>query len=168
MIYPRGPYNLHAMKEKMPPEGVKDGQTGRVLALDLGDRRIGLAISDPFRHTARPLMTLGRVSRGRDMERIREVITEQEVATIVVGMPLNMDGSRGPRARLTKTFIDRVRGAMRIPVYEWDERLTTVQAERVLIEGKMRRERRRVVIDQVAAVIILQSYLDAKRCDSAG
>ena len=168
MISPRGPYNLPAMKEKTTPEGGTDGQTGRILALDLGDRRIGMAISDPLRHTARPLMTLERVSRGRDMERIREVITEQEVAAIVVGMPLNMDGSRGPRARLTETFIDRVRGAMRISVYEWDERLTTVQAERVLIEGNMRRERRREVIDQVAAVIILQSYLDARRCDSTG
>ncbi len=100
------------------------------------------------------------------MERIREVIAEQEVAMIVVGMPLDMDGTRGPRARMAGLFIDRVRGATRIPVIEWDERLTTVQAERVLIEGNMRRERRREVIDQVAAVIILQSYLDARRCDS--
>ena len=168
MISPGGTYNLRAMKEKTPPEGGTDRQTGRVLALDLGDRRIGMAISDPLRHTARPLMTLERVSRTRDMETIREVIAEQEVAMIVVGMPLSMDGSRGRRARITETFIDRVRGAMRIPVYEWDERLTTVQAERVLIEGNMRRERRREVIDQVAAVIILQSFLDAKRCDSTG
>lgn len=158
------------MKEKASPESEPESEmeekSGRILALDLGDRRIGMAISDPLRHTAGPLMTLERVSRSRDMERIREVIAEQEVATIVVGMPLDMDGTRGPRARMAGLFIDRVRGATRIPVFEWDERLTTVQAERVLIEGNMRRERRREVIDQVAAVIILQSYLDARRCDS--
>lgn len=156
------------MNEKTLPDRGTEGMAGRILALDLGDRRIGMAISDPLRHTASPLMTLERVSRERDMERIRQVIAEQEVATIVVGMPLNMDGSRGSRARQARTFIDRIRGATRMPVFEWDERLTTVQAERTLIEGNMRRERRREVIDQVAAVIILQSYLDARRCNSSG
>jgi putative Holliday junction resolvase len=138
--------------------------SGRILALDLGDRRIGFAISDPLGVAARPLMTLERVSRARDLERIRQLVQEHDVRQIVVGLPLDMDGTRGARALLTETFIGRVRSATGLAVISWDERLTTVQAEKVLIEGDVRRERRRDVIDQVAAVIILQSYLDAKRC----
>ncbi len=133
------------------------------MALDLGDRRIGFAISDPLGVAARALMTLERASRARDLGCIRRLVQKHEVRRIVVGLPLDMDGTHGERARLTEDFIGRVRGATGLAVIAWDERLTTVQAERTLIAGNVRRERRRDVIDQVAAVIILQSYLDAQQ-----
>jgi putative Holliday junction resolvase len=144
-----------------------DGITGRTLALDFGDRRIGMALSDPTGLTARPLMTLTRTTRERDMAAILDVVRSHEVRRIVVGMPLDMSGRRGTRARITESFMDRVRGSVRLPVIPWDERLTTVQAERILLEGDVSRARRRRVIDQVAAVIVLQSYLDARRAGRA-
>jgi putative Holliday junction resolvase len=142
-------------------EGV--GAARRTLALDYGDRRIGMALSDPGGIAAGPLMTLGRTTRERDMRQILEIVRVHEVGRIVVGLPLEMDGTRGARARITETFMNRLRGAIRIPVIPWDERLTTVQAERALLEGDVSRARRRQVIDQVAAVIILQAFLDAER-----
>lgn len=141
---------------------------GRTLALDYGDRRIGIALSDELGMTARPLMTFTRTSRQDDLDLLERLIREHDVRRIVVGLPLEMDGRRGRRARITESFIDAVRAATRLPVIAWDERLTTVQAERVLISGDVRRERRREVIDQVAAVILLQAWLDAQRAaDSA-
>ncbi len=136
---------------------------GRTLALDFGDRRIGVAVSDPTGLAARPLLTLVRTTRERDLERLRGIVREHEVRRIVVGLPLDMDGSRGARVRMTEAFMERVRRATGLPVIAWDERLTTVQAERTLLEGDLSRARRRRVIDQVAAVILLQSYLDARR-----
>ncbi len=126
-----------------------------------------MALSDPTGLTARPLMTLTRTTRERDMAAILDVVRVHDVRRIVVGMPLDMSGARGTRARITETFMDRVRGAVRVPVIPWDERLTTVQAERILLEGDVSRARRRQVIDQVAAVIVLQSYLDARRAGGA-
>lgn len=141
--------------------------SGRMLGVDFGDRRIGLALSDPLGVSAHPLMTLKRTTWSRDLTEIRELIRLHEVHRIVVGIPLDMSGARGPRVRLTEGFMERLRGATGLPVVGWDERLTTVQAERVLIAGDVRRARRREVIDQVAAVILLQSYLDARR-ETAG
>ena len=138
------------------------GHPGRTLALDYGDRRIGLALSDPMGLTARPLMTMTRTTRARDLDRIRAIIGEHDVRRIVVGLPLDMDGGRGARARITEAFIGTIRGATGLPVIPWDERLTTVQAERILISGDVSRARRRRVIDQVAAVIVLQAYLDSR------
>lgn len=139
------------------------GSAGRTLAFDYGDRRIGIALSDPMGMAARPLMTLTRTTWNRDLERIRAIVREHEVRRIVVGLPLDMDGGRGTRARITEVFIERLKGATGLPVIPWDERLTTVQAERILISGDVRRARRREVIDQVAAVIVLQAYLDSQR-----
>ena len=146
-----------------PPADRDDGISGRTLALDFGDRRIGMALSDPTGLTARPLMTLTRTGRDDDMRAILEVVRRHEVRRIVVGMPLDMSGRRGKRARITASFMDRVRSAVGLPVIPWDERLTTVQAERILLEGDVSRARRREVIDQVAAVIVLQAYLDSRR-----
>jgi len=140
---------------------------GRTLALDYGDRRIGIALSDEMGLAARPLMTLVRTTWTEDLKRLTAIIREHEVRRIVVGMPLHMDGGRGGRARLTEAFIERVRGATGLPVVPWDERLTTVQAERILISGDVSRARRRKVIDQVAAVILLQAWLDAQRAGGA-
>jgi putative Holliday junction resolvase len=138
-------------------------QAGRTLALDFGDRRIGIALSDPLGLAASPLMTLERTSWAHDFERIRGLVRENEVRRIVVGMPLDMDGGKGARARQTESFMDRLRGATGLPVIPWDERLTTVQAERILLSGDVGRARRRQVIDQLAAVIVLQAYLDSRR-----
>jgi len=140
----------------------RGGGAGRTLALDYGDRRIGIALSDELGLTARPLMTLARTTWPADLERLRALIHDHDVRRIVVGMPLDMDGRRGGRARLTGTIIEKIRGATGLPVIEWDERLTTVQAERILVAGDVSRARRRQVIDQVAAVILLQAWLDAQ------
>jgi putative Holliday junction resolvase len=144
-------------------QGVSGDGAGRTLALDFGDRRIGIALSDPLGLAARPLMTLERTSWGRDLERIGDLIRENDVRRIVVGLPLDMDGEKGGRARLTEAFMRRLRGATGLPVIPWDERLTTVQAERILVSADVSRARRRRVVDQLAAVIILQAYLDSRR-----
>jgi putative Holliday junction resolvase len=137
----------------------------RVLGLDFGDRRIGVALSDPLGISAQPLLTLTRSAWPADLEALARLAREHEVARIVVGMPYGMDGSSGERVRRTEDFMSRVSRATGLPVEAWDERLTTVQAERALLEGDASRARRRAVIDQVAAVILLQSFLDARRAE---
>jgi putative Holliday junction resolvase len=155
------------MNESSAGEGGTGGSAGRTLALDYGDRRIGIALSDELGLAARPLMTLTRTTWPRDLERLSAIIREHEVRRIVVGLPLDMDGERGGRARLTEAIIERIRGATGLPIIPWDERLTTVQAERILISGDVSRSRRRKVIDQVAAVILLQAWLDAQHAGGA-
>jgi putative Holliday junction resolvase len=151
------------MSDSTAGKGGSGGAAGRTLALDYGDRRIGIALSDEMGLAARPLMTLTRTTWPKDLDRLAAIIRENDVRRIVVGLPLDMDGGRGGRARLTETIIERIRGATGLPVIPWDERLTTVQAERILISGDVSRSRRREVIDQVAAVILLQAWLDAQR-----
>jgi len=136
---------------------------GRILALDFGTRRIGIALSDPLRLTASPLMTLTRQSQARDLAALRAMAEEHTVSRIVVGLPLAMNGTRTAMTDKAEQFAGSVGRATGLPVETWDERLTTAQATRVLLEGDVRRDRRREVIDQVAAVILLQSYLDALR-----
>jgi putative Holliday junction resolvase len=151
---------------RMSPEpGESDGlaAVGRVMALDYGDRRIGVALSDPLGITAQPLLTLEHRSRADDIDRLARLAREHAVLRVVVGLPLGMDGTRGERVRLTELFMERFRKVTGLPVESWDERLTTVQAERALIESDLSRRRRRGVIDQAAAVILLQSWLDARR-----
>src|SRR2546425_9872404 len=123
----------------------KGGSAGRTLALDYGDRRIGIALSDELGLAARPLMTLARTTWPRDLERLAAIIREHDVRRIVVGLPLDMDGGRGGRARLTETVIERSRGATGLPVLPWDERLPTGPAEGSLISGNVSRARRRKV-----------------------
>lgn len=139
------------------------GDEGRILALDYGERRIGVALSDPLLIMASPLLTLTRQSIARDLEALRLMVEEHQVRRIVVGLPLAMDGTRTAMTGKAEQFAGKVGRATGVPVETWDERLTTAQATRTLIEGGARRERRREVIDQVAAVILLQSYLDARR-----
>ncbi|HUD70504.1 MAG TPA: Holliday junction resolvase RuvX [Dongiaceae bacterium] len=146
--------------------GDRDG--GRILGLDYGERRIGLALSDPLRLTAGALLTLTRESRGRDLATLRAVVEQHAVRRIVVGLPLAMNGTRTVMTEKAEQFAGAVGRATGVPVETWDERLTTAQATRTLIEGDVRRERRREVIDQVAAVILLQSYLDALAARSGG
>ncbi|MBI4161039.1 MAG: Holliday junction resolvase RuvX [Acidobacteria bacterium] len=133
---------------------------GRILGLDYGEKRIGLAISDPLRLTAQGLPTLERRSLEEDLRAIRDLIRANEVVGIVIGMPRRMDGTLGEQARRVQRFAEHLRRETGLPVEDWDERLTTVAAERALLEGSVRRRDRRHLRDRIAAVLILQGYLD--------
>jgi putative Holliday junction resolvase len=135
----------------------------RVLGLDFGERRIGVAVSDELGFAARPLPLVERTSRAEDVARIGEIASRRKVHTIVVGLPLNMDGSVGPGARRAQRFARLLGRELSLPVELWDERLSTAEAERALIAAGERRARRREVRDGVAAALILQGYLDAHR-----
>jgi putative Holliday junction resolvase len=138
---------------------------GRILAVDLGARRIGLALSDELELTGQPLRSLPSRGEKADLEAIAQVAREEGVRGIVVGLPLRLDGSRGPEARRAERFIEGLRATLEIPVWPWDERLTTAQAERILIEGGERRKERRRSLHAAAAALILQGFLDRRRKD---
>lgn len=138
-------------------------KTGRVLAIDLGEVRVGLALSDELGITAQPAGFLERKGIRRNLEAIRRIVLERNVERIVVGHPLLLSGETGARAADAESFASQLRQALSgIPVELWDERLTTVEAERVLISGNVKRRRRREVIDSLAAVLILQGYLESR------
>jgi putative Holliday junction resolvase len=132
----------------------------RFMGLDFGDKRIGIAVSDDQGQIAMPKDTLQRSGKVKYIERLAELADQENVGEILVGMPVSMDGSHGPQAQKVMQFVQRLRQRVEIPVVVWDERLTTVAAERILIEGNLSRSRRRRVIDKVAAAYLLQSYLD--------
>lgn len=134
----------------------------RMMGLDYGDRNIGVAISDAFQWTAQGLEVVMRRRDGGELERIAELVKEHEISEIVVGLPKNMNGSIGPRGEICIAFAEQIRQKLDIPVHLWDERLTTVAAERTLIEADVSRKKRKLVIDKMAATIILQNYLDSK------
>lgn len=137
---------------------------GRILAIDLGTRRIGVALGDPTGTIATPLATITAVGgAGRVIEQVLELSRRHDVTAVVVGWPRNMDGSRGPAARHAEAFAERLRAALRMPVELWDERLSTAAAERTLLEAGVRRDKRRRSRDRLAAALILQNYLDAHR-----
>ena len=133
------------------------------LGLDFGERRIGVAVSDELGFAARPLPVVERTSRVQDVARIGEIVSRRKVHMIIVGLPLNMDGSTGPAAQRAQRFARLLGRELDLPVELWDERLSTAEAERALIASGERRARRREVRDGVAAALILQSYLDAHR-----
>lgn len=132
----------------------------RVMALDVGDKRIGIALSDPTRMLASGLQTLHRRHLGPDIDEIVDLLTTHDVDTIVVGWPLETSGRVGRQARRVKIVTDALEAKTSVPIVLWDERFTSVQAERVLIQGGVRRADRRQVVDKVAATLILQSWLD--------
>jgi len=136
----------------------------RILALDIGDVRIGLAVSDVLGITANPLETYVRKKNDEegDCRYIADLAKAQGVERFVLGLPINMDGTEGPRVEKTRAFAERLASVCDIPIDYQDERLTTVTAERVLIEQGVRREKRKEVIDKVAATIILRCYLDRR------
>ena len=140
----------------------------RYLGLDVGDRRIGLALSDETATLASGLPTLERVGPRKDLKAIAELARRHEVAQVVVGLPLRLDGSVGPQAQKVLAFMEDLRGVLRVPVVACDERLTTVAAEEALIEGQVRRRDRKALVDKVAAIIILQGYLDGRKLAEAG
>lgn len=135
----------------------------RYIGLDVGDRTIGIAISDPFLLTAQSLMTIKRKSKIEDIEIINDIIKEKEVSKIIVGLPKNMNNTIGPQAKKVKTFVKELRKHIDLDIEYVDERLTTISATRVLIEQNVSRKKRKDVIDSVAATYILQTYLDMGR-----
>jgi putative Holliday junction resolvase len=142
---------------------------GRLLALDLGDVRIGTALSDPLGITAQPLGTMERIGPRKDLQRIDELVREHEVKTVIVGYPLLMSGEEGESAVAAREFAEALRRRSgRVQVELWDERLTTVEAERTMISFGASRRQRRKIADTVAAVLILQSYLDSRSLDGGG
>jgi putative Holliday junction resolvase len=132
----------------------------RILGLDVGDKTIGVAVSDELGLTAQGVTVRQRSSLAADMVFLRETCAQYEVAAIVVGLPKNMDGSLGSQAQKTLAFIEHVRRVSAVPVIAWDERLTTQAAERALLETNTSRRRRKAVRDRLAAQLILQSYLE--------
>ena len=135
---------------------------GRHLGLDVGDRRIGVALSDETATLASPLATLTRTGGRRDAAAVAELARRHEVAAVVVGLPLNMDGTRGPQAAKVEAFAEALRRRLEVPVVALDERLTTVEAEERLRQAGRGWRERRQAIDQAAAVVILQEYLDRR------
>ena len=135
----------------------------RLLGLDLGTKTIGLALSDVLRTVASPLETLRRKKFSIDVEQLKRHADEHAIAGFVLGLPINLDGSEGPRAQATRAFARNLNAHTPLPVLLWDERLTTAAAERMLIEADTSRKRRAEVVDSVAATLILQGALDRLR-----
>ncbi|RJP27103.1 MAG: Holliday junction resolvase RuvX [Candidatus Omnitrophota bacterium] len=136
---------------------------GRILALDLGSKRIGLALSDNLRITAQPHSTLENGKPETVVEAIREIVEHENVTEIVIGNPKRLDGSSGEMANAAKNLAARLRESLSLPIRLWDERFSTHAAERALLEGNVRRAKRKKVVDQTAAAWILQGYLDSRK-----
>ncbi len=134
----------------------------RILALDVGSKTIGLAVSDPLGITAQGLPTLRRKNKRTDFDALARLLEKYEVGEIVVGYPLRMSGAAGPQADRMAEFAEQLRRSFQLPVHLWDERLTTAEAGRVLRETDMSIRRRGQVVDRLAAVLILQSFLDRR------
>jgi putative Holliday junction resolvase len=133
----------------------------RILALDHGTKRIGVAVSDELKMLAQPLEFIPAEPFSDFLIRLKELIEEKQVELVLVGMPRNMNGSYGPAALKVQEFVAALSRAITLPIKTWDERLTSAQANRYLIEGNVRREKRKQKVDQLAAAILLQSYLDS-------
>lgn len=138
----------------------------RVLALDYGTHRIGVAVSDETCSIAQPLETIPATPFADFLQRLKQITKEKEVSLIIVGMPRNMDGSYGASALKVQEFVNALKDAITIPVRTLDERLTTVQAQKSLISGGAKKKARKQKIDQTAAAVLLQCYLDSVRFDS--
>ncbi len=133
----------------------------RILALDIGTKRIGLAISDELKIIAQPVEFVPAESFDAFIERVKEILAGKPCESILVGLPRNMDGTYGPAAEKVREFVARLKDTVPIPVRTWDERLTSAQANRVLLQGNVRRTDRKQKVDAMAAAILLQSFLDA-------
>lgn len=134
----------------------------RLMGLDVGDRRIGVAVSDPLGLTSQGLATINRKDLDYDLQQIVDYIEELQVDKIVVGLPKNMNGTVGSQAEKVKEFMKLLTEKKPIETIYWDERLTTVAAHRTLIQGDVSRKKRKKVVDKIAAVMILQGYLDSQ------
>lgn len=132
----------------------------RLLGLDLGSKTIGIALSDILCHIATPMETLKRQKFTKDAERLLSIISEQNVGGLILGFPLNMDGSEGPRCQSTRAFAQNISEKTDIPIALWDERLSTIAVTRTLLEADASRKRRKEVVDKMAAAYILQGALN--------
>jgi putative Holliday junction resolvase len=150
------------------PDFVREPLAGRVLALDVGKKRIGLAISDPLGISAQGLPTLHRTRIRDDLQRLHQLAQERDVALFLVGKPVHMSGDESRQSAYTADFAERLREKTGIPIAYWDERLTSLEAERVLREAKASLEQRKEAVDRLAAVLLLESYLDARRYSAGG
>jgi putative Holliday junction resolvase len=153
------------MSDDSPDLGLEmdGGSVRRVVGLDVGDRRIGLAISDPLGYTAQPLFTLHRENRRMDLKSVGRVLRKYAVTEVVVGNPLYMSGDQSPQAAKAQAFAEDLRTEFGVTVHLWDERLTTTEAHRHLDDaGRPGGRERKGIIDQVAAVLILQAFLEAR------
>jgi putative holliday junction resolvase len=141
--------------------------TGRVMGLDVGKVRVGVALSDPLGYTAQPLLTLWRKNRNDDLRSLLRLIRKHEVVEIVVGNPLHLSGDVSPWATKVQEFADEIRKRTALPVHLWDERLSTRAAHEILNEAGHDQKNRKYVIDQVAAVVILRGWMEAKEQSAA-
>jgi putative Holliday junction resolvase len=137
--------------------------SGKLLGLDLGTKTIGVAVSDGVRYSATPLETIQRTKFTADAARLLELIVENQAVAFVIGLPLNMDGSEGPRVQSTRAFARNLSQKTPLPMLFWDERLSTSAVTRMLIEADTRRDKRAEVVDKLAASYILQGFLDRLR-----
>lgn len=133
----------------------------RILALDHGTKRIGVAVSDELKMIAQPLEFIPAEPFADFLKRLKEILRDKEVEIIIVGIPRNMDGSFGEAALKVEAFVGALRNAVAVPIQTRDERLTSAQANRVLLQGNVRRDKRKQNVDKMAAAILLQSYLDS-------
>jgi len=135
----------------------------RILALDHGTRRIGVAVSDETKTIAQPLEYIPAEPFAEFLARLKKILVEKEVDFILIGLPRNMDGTHGPAAQKVEAFAATLKSAVLAPIKLWDERLTSTMANRILIQGNVRRDKRKEKVDKMAAAILLQSYLDCGR-----
>lgn len=134
----------------------------RILGLDVGDRTIGVAVSDLMGWTAQGLEVIKRTDEKQDLQRLQEIVEQYEVESIVIGLPKNMNGTVGPQGEKVQRFAEKIKDTLNLSLEFWDERLTTVAAEKLLIGADVSRGKRKKVIDKMAAALILQGYLDFK------
>lgn len=132
----------------------------RILALDYGTRRIGVAVSDETKTIAQPLEYIPAEPFADFLARLKKILAEKEIDLILIGLPRNMDGSYGPAAQKVQAFSEELKKEISVPIKMWDERLTSSMANRILIQGNVRRDKRKEKVDKMAAAILLQSYLD--------
>ncbi len=136
---------------------------GRIVAFDIGDKRVGVAVTDPFGNMALPLETYWRKGFKTDAENLIELAKKQDAERIVCGLPVNFDGSESVQTAKTREFIEQLKALTEIPIETQDERFSTLQSRRLLLEADMRREKRKDVIDKIAASYILEDYLAKKK-----
>ncbi|AWI03900.1 Holliday junction resolvase RuvX [Clostridium drakei] len=133
----------------------------RILGLDVGDRTIGVAVSDPLGITAQGITTIRRKNKDEDIKQLKSICDEYSVETIVSGLPKNMNGTLGPQSEKVLKFCEVIKEKIGLPIKMWDERLTTVAAHRAMLEADLSRNKRKKIVDKMAAIYILQGYLDS-------